>query len=41
MSPVDQLFWVITISQILFYFLWAIFRDIPKQINTDGGNLKL
>lgn len=31
MSPVNQLFWAITISQILFYFLWAIFRDIAKS----------
>ena len=31
MSPVNQLFWAITISQIIFYFLWAIFRDIPKS----------
>ena len=35
MNPIDKIFWTITISQLLFYFLWAMAKDIAKSDRDD------
>jgi len=41
MNPIDKIFWTITISQLIFYFLWAMVKGIgktdPDYEHTVGG----
>ncbi len=35
MNPIDKIFWTLTISQLLFYFFWAMAKDIAKSDRDD------
>lgn len=35
MNPIDKIFWTITISQLLFYFFWAMAKGTAKSDRDD------